>query len=94
MTYLHTNPAPVEDSLRTRIAAVIESIRIQRDGDTARMADAVIRELNLATACESGCVWQIPNRVEDMTDTQKQLLKIAVPPSWGTPSFDNGRHND
>lgn len=35
----------VTDSLRTRIAAAIESIRIQRDGDAARMADAVIREL-------------------------------------------------
>ena len=33
--------------LRTRIAAAIESIRIQRDGDAARMADAVIHELKL-----------------------------------------------
>ena len=57
-------------------------------------ADAVIRELNLATACQSGCMWQIPNRVEDMTDAQKQLLKIAEPPSWGTPSFDNGSRDD
>lgn len=35
------------DDLRTRIAAAIESVRIQRDGDAAFMADAVIRELNL-----------------------------------------------
>lgn len=33
------------DSFRTRIAAAIESIRIQRDGDAVQMADAVIREL-------------------------------------------------
>lgn len=31
--------------LRDRIAAAIESVRIQRDGDAAFMADAVIREL-------------------------------------------------
>ena len=37
--------------LRTRIAAAIESIRIQRDGDAARMADAVIHELGLETQC-------------------------------------------
>ena len=37
----------MSDNLRDRIAAVIESIRIQRDGDAARMADAVIRELGL-----------------------------------------------
>ena len=35
------------DNLRTRIAAVLESIRRQRDGDAAQMADAVIRELQL-----------------------------------------------
>ena len=35
----------MSDNLRDRIAAVIESIRIQRDGDAARMADAVIRAL-------------------------------------------------
>lgn len=35
------------DDLRTRIASAIESIRIQRDGDAAFMADAVIRELKL-----------------------------------------------
>ena len=35
------------DALRTRIAAAIESIRIQRDGDSHQMADAVIRELQL-----------------------------------------------
>jgi len=39
------------------------------------LADAVIRELSLATACESGCVWQIPNRFEDMTPRQRELLK-------------------
>lgn len=34
------------NTLRTRIAAAIESIRIQRDGENAvQMADAVIREL-------------------------------------------------
>ena len=37
----------VIDNLRTRIAAVLESIRRQRDGDAAQMADAVIRELQL-----------------------------------------------
>lgn len=33
--------------LRTRIAAAIQSIRIQRAGDAEEMADAVIRELGL-----------------------------------------------
>lgn len=61
-------------SLRDRIAALLELLR---PVTPVEAADAVIRELNLATACESGCVWQIPNRVEDMTDTQKQLLKRA-----------------
>lgn len=37
----------MNDDLRTRIAAAIESIRIQRDGDAVQMADAVIRELAL-----------------------------------------------
>ena len=35
------------DNLRDRIAAVIDSIRIQRDGDSYKMADAVIAELGL-----------------------------------------------
>lgn len=35
------------DNLRDRIAAALESIRIQRDGDAVQMADAVIRELGL-----------------------------------------------
>lgn len=35
------------DSLRDRIAAVIDSIRIQRDGDSYKMADAVIAELEM-----------------------------------------------
>lgn len=37
----------MSDNLRYRIAAAIESIRIQRDGDSAWMADAVIEELGL-----------------------------------------------
>ena len=41
------------------------------------LADAVIRELNLATACQSGCIWKIPNHIENMTDAQKELLKRA-----------------
>ena len=41
----------------------------------AHLADAVIRELNLAKACDSGCVWQIPNHYEDMTLYQRELLK-------------------
>ena len=66
------------DDLRTRIAAAImQTCHGVYLDDAVDAADAVIRELNLATACESGCVWQIPNRVEDMTDTQKQLLKRA-----------------
>ena len=78
MTDLHTNPASVEDFLRTRIAAaIVQTCHGVYLDDAVDAADAVIRELNLATACESGCVWQIPNRVEDMTDTQKQLLKRA-----------------
>lgn len=36
----------MSDDLRDRIATAIESIRIQRDGDAARMTDAVIRELD------------------------------------------------
>ena len=33
------------DNLRDRIAAVIDSIRIQRDGDSYQMADAVMVEI-------------------------------------------------
>ena len=61
-------------SLRDRIAALLELLR---PVTPVEAADAVIRELNLATACQSGCVWQIPNHIEGMTDTQKQLLKRA-----------------
>lgn len=75
----------MSDSLRDRIANVL----YRRDGfivpwaeaaeflvrDYLATADAVIRELNPATACNSGCVWQIPNRFQDMTDTQKRLLR-------------------
>ena len=39
------------------------------------LADVLIRELNLAKACDSGCVWQIPNHYEDMTLYQRELLK-------------------
>lgn len=76
--------------LRTRIAAVqlahwvdehggctcgAEFVGNTADDWPLHVADAVIAELNLAKACEGGCVWQIPNRFQDMTDTQKQLLK-------------------
>ena len=37
----------MSDALRTRIAAAIDGVRIQRDGDSYAMADAVIRELGL-----------------------------------------------
>ena len=36
---------------------------------------AVIAALNLAEACEGGCVWQIPNRFQDMTPQQQELLE-------------------
>ena len=67
--------------LRTRIAAALKAEAERRgiyriaDFDFPFMADAVIRELNIAKACESGCVWQIPNRYEDMTQAQRELLK-------------------
>ena len=35
------------DDLRTRIAAAIESVRIQRDGDAAFMADAVMEVITV-----------------------------------------------
>jgi len=37
------------DTLRDRIASAITGIRIQRDGDSYRMADAVIAALGLKT---------------------------------------------
>jgi hypothetical protein len=37
----------VSDYLRDRIAAAITGIRIQRDGDSYQMADAVIEALGL-----------------------------------------------
>ena len=37
----------MSDNLRDRIAAAITGIRIQRDGDSYQMADAVIRELGI-----------------------------------------------
>jgi hypothetical protein len=45
-----------------------------RDGWLLK-GDAVIAALNLGQACEGGCVWQIPNRFQDMTQAQKELLK-------------------
>lgn len=70
--------------LRTRIEDAVEAT-IKRGTDcdygpqcpkclAAHVADAVIAELNLATACESGCMWQIPSRFEDMTPQQRKLL--------------------
>lgn len=68
---------PVSD-LRDRIAVVIANdVDVQYRGiDCHRLADAVIAALNLAKACQSGCVWQIPNRVEDMTPQQRELLGL------------------
>ena len=61
------------DNLRDRIATALRNLT----GDLTyeAIADAVIRELNLAKACDSGCVWQIPNHYEDMTLYQRELLK-------------------
>lgn len=36
------------------------------------LADAVIREL--ASDCATGCMWQIPNHFEDMTEQQRTIL--------------------
>ena len=66
------------DDLRTRIAALIYDTVAWRSVNVPvaeEVADAVIRELNLAKACDSGCVWQIPNHYEDMTLYQRELLK-------------------
>lgn len=41
------NRDQIADFLRDRIAAAIEGIRIQRDGDSYKMADAVIEALGL-----------------------------------------------
>ena len=73
------------DDLRTRIAKAIADAQFAFDEgepyngpeDAEVLADAVIRELDLAKACKSGCVWQIPNHIENMTDAQKELLKRA-----------------
>jgi hypothetical protein len=40
--------------LRTRIAAAISDVRIQRDGQAYEMADAVIRELGLRQERQQG----------------------------------------
>lgn len=64
--------------LRVRIAAVLGK-ELHGDSDYCDLclgvAEALIRELNLAKACQSGCVWQIPNRIEDMTPQQRKLLE-------------------
>lgn len=52
------------------------SVLIDGTVDLLEVADAVIRELNLAKPCESGCVWQIPRHVEDMTPKQRELLAV------------------
>ena len=76
--------------LRDRIAAAIKnrwrdmSMEETWDEGTLLLADAVIAELNLAKACQSGCVWQIPNRVEDMTPQQRELLGLRQETSYGT----------
>jgi len=79
------------DDLRARIAKVLHerfgpSLGAHPDGwdrepDHSREmyledADAVIRQLDLATACGSGCMWQIPNRIEDMTPQQREALGL------------------
>lgn len=37
----------MSDNLRDRIAAAIEGIRMQRDGDSYKMADAIIAALDM-----------------------------------------------
>lgn len=44
-------------SLRDRIAAAIDGIRLQRDGDSYRMADAVIAALGLRQETGRNVVW-------------------------------------
>lgn len=36
------------------------------------LADAVIREL--ASDCATGCMWQIPRHIEDMTPRQREFI--------------------
>ena len=55
------------DNLRDRIAAAITGIRIQRDGDSYRMADAVIAELG-KRRCER-C--RHPKPLTDFPDPQE-----------------------
>lgn len=79
------------DSLRDRIESVAEAtIKRGTDCDAGpqcpkclaiHVADAVIRELKIAKACEGGCVWQIPNHVEDMTQAQRELLGMMTDPA-------------
>lgn len=66
-----------QEVLRHRIEAVLwENFEATAPSLSMRdMADAVIAELNLAAACTAGCVWQIPDRHEDMTVEQKRLLE-------------------
>lgn len=72
------------DNLRDRIGAALwdfcRPAQVKDDlpetpDVVLKMADAVIAALNLAKPCESGCVWQIPNRFQDMTPQQKELLE-------------------
>ena len=62
----------VDGSLRDRIAAVLSQHDVNLPD---KVADALIAALNLAEACGSGCVWQIPRRYEDMTPYQQGLLR-------------------
>ena len=74
----------MSDDLRTRIIAAIRS---EQTGTNEDIADAVIAELDLAKACESGCMWQIPNHVEDVTPTQRALLSRAYEDSLQSTAF-------
>jgi hypothetical protein len=59
----------VTDNLRDRIAAAINGIRIQRDGDSYEMAEAVIAALPELNTC--GCVPIFPKA--DVADDNRSL---------------------
>ena len=64
---------------------VDEAITVDCRITFTELADAVIREL--ASDCATGCMWQIPNHFEDMTEQQRTILSaqrsIDESADWG-----------
>ena len=76
------------DTLRDRIAAAINGIRIQRDGDSYKMADAVIAALGLQQEWSVGdddggrVLWF--DHEEPVTPRENEVVETRYVTGWTT----------